>query len=100
MSGGRARAGEAEVAAAAAIRLSAASRDAAAEARLSDREGSVEGRKPQELVWSDRERDAVLTEEERLRTLSALRRRSRSATTAGCASTNSQAVIGACAPTR
>jgi hypothetical protein len=63
-------AGEAEVAAAAAIKLSAASRDAAAEARLSDREGSVEGRKPQELVWSDRERDAVLTEEERLRTLS------------------------------
>ena len=63
-------AGEAEVAAAAAIKLSAASRDAAAEARLSDREGSVEGRRPQDLIWSDRERDAVLTEEERLRTLS------------------------------
>ena len=65
-----AAAGEAEVAAAAAIKLSAASRDAAAEARLSDREGSVEGRRPQDLIWSDRERDAVLTEEERLRTLS------------------------------
>ena len=46
------------------------SRDAVAEARLSDREGSVEGRKPQDLVWSDRERDAALIEEEKLRTLS------------------------------
>ena len=50
--------------------LAAAGRDAVAEARLSDREGSVEGRKPQELVWTDREREAALIEEEKLRTLS------------------------------
>ncbi|WP_027133940.1 FecR domain-containing protein [Geminicoccus roseus] len=68
--GAAAAADEAREAAALALQLAAASRDAAAEARLTDREGSVEGRTPQELVWSDRERDAVLIEEEKLRTLS------------------------------
>jgi hypothetical protein len=65
-----AAAGEAERAATAALQLAAASRDAAAEARLTDREGSVEGRTPQDLVWTDRERDAILIEEEKVRTLS------------------------------
>jgi hypothetical protein len=63
-------AGQAQLAAGEAMKLAAAGRDAVAEARLSDREGSVEGRKPQDLVWSDRERDAALIEEEKLRTLS------------------------------
>ena len=61
---------EAQIAAGKALQLAAKSRDTAAEARLTDREGSVEGRTPQELVWSDRQRDAVLIEEEKLRTLS------------------------------
>ncbi len=60
----------ATVAAAEAMQLATAGRDALAEAQLSDREGSVEGRKPQDLVWSDRERGAALIEEEKLRTLS------------------------------
>lgn len=63
-------AGEARLAANEALELAAIGRDAAAEARLTDREGSVEGRTPQELVWTDRQRDAVLIEEEKLRTLS------------------------------
>ena len=63
-------AAEAKLAASTALQLAATGRDAAAEARLSDREGSVEGRAPQELVWSDRPLDAVLIEEEKLRTLS------------------------------
>lgn len=68
--GATAAAAEAESAAHEALQLAAQRRDAAAEARLSDREGSVEGRKPQDLVWSDRPRDAILIEEEKLRTLS------------------------------
>lgn len=63
-------AGKARLAAGEAMTLAAAGRDAVAEARLSDREGTVEGRKPQELVWTDREREAALIEEEKLRTLS------------------------------
>ncbi|MDX6750367.1 FecR domain-containing protein [Geminicoccaceae bacterium 1502E] len=63
-------AGEATLAAAEAGRLAGAGRDAAAEARLSDRQGFVEGRQAQELVWTDRPLDAVLVEEERVRTLS------------------------------
>ena len=61
---------EARLAAVEASQLAAKGRDAAAEARLSDREGSVEGRTPQDLVWTERDRDAVLIEEEKLRTLS------------------------------
>lgn len=63
-------AGKARRAAGEAMALAAAGRDTVAEARLSDREGTVEGRKPQELVWTDREREAALIEEEKLRTLS------------------------------
>jgi hypothetical protein len=68
--GAVAAADEAQRAATAALQVAAASRDAAAEARLTDREGAVEGRTPQELVWTDRERDAILIEEEKVRTLS------------------------------
>jgi hypothetical protein len=46
-------------------------RDVEAEARLSDRQGWVEGQKVSENSWSERERDAVLNEQEKLRTLSA-----------------------------
>jgi hypothetical protein len=61
---------EATRAASEALVIATKQRDAAAEARLSDREGWVEGRKPQELVWTDRVLDAVLIEAERVRTLS------------------------------
>jgi hypothetical protein len=63
-------AGEATLMALAALETSMAQRDTAAEARLSDREGWVEGRKPQELVWGDRALNAVLIEQEKVRTLS------------------------------
>ena len=45
-------------------------RDAAAEALLSDRQGSVEGQRPQDLVWTDRALNDILIEEEKVRTLS------------------------------
>ncbi|MCR9135680.1 MAG: FecR domain-containing protein [Alphaproteobacteria bacterium] len=45
-------------------------RDVAAEARLSDRHGRVEGQKTTENSWSDRVINAVLNEQEKLRTLS------------------------------
>lgn len=45
-------------------------RDVAAEARLSDRHGWVEGQKTTENSWSDRTLNAVLNEQEKLRTLS------------------------------
>lgn len=64
-------AGRASLAAATALKLAAAKRDAAAEARLSDRAGWVEGRTPRDLVWSDRSLHAVLVEAEKVRTLSA-----------------------------
>jgi hypothetical protein len=46
-------------------------RDIEAEARLSDRQGWVEGQKVSENGWTERELDAVLNEQEKLRTLSA-----------------------------
>ncbi len=45
-------------------------RDVEAEARLSDRHGRVEGQKTTENSWSDRALNAVLKEQEKLRTLS------------------------------
>lgn len=45
-------------------------RDRAAEARLSDKQGSVEAQKPHEPIWEDRQRNALLIEEEKVRTLS------------------------------
>jgi hypothetical protein len=60
----------AATAALAALKTATAQRDTAAEARLSDREGSVEGRRPQDLVWGDRSLGAMLIEEEKVRTLS------------------------------
>ncbi len=50
--------------------LAEKNRDQAAEARLSDRQGWVEGQRPEELGWEDREINAVLIEEEKVRTLS------------------------------
>lgn len=61
---------EAALAATEARKIAAAQRDRAAEALLSDRHGWVEGRKAQDLVWTDRALNAVLIEEEKLRTLS------------------------------
>lgn len=63
-------AGDATTAALAALKTATAQRDVAAEARLSDRAGSVEGRRPQDLAWSDRPLGAMLIEEEKVRTLS------------------------------
>lgn len=63
-------AGEAAKAATEALKTAVAQRDTAAEARLSDREGWVEGRKPQDLLWSDRALNAILIEAEKVRTLS------------------------------
>lgn len=51
-------------------RVSTENRDKAAEARLSDRQGWVEGQRPEELLWSDRKLNAILREEEKIRTLS------------------------------
>jgi hypothetical protein len=62
--------GAAKVAADAALKAALAQRDAAADALLSDRQGWVEGQRPQDLVWSDRELNAILTEDEKVRTLS------------------------------
>jgi len=45
-------------------------RDIEAEARLSDRQGWVEGQKTSENAWSERDLNAVLNEQEKLRTLS------------------------------
>ncbi len=47
-----------------------AQRDAAAEALLSDRQGWVEGQRPEDVVWSDRDTNSILIEEEKVRTLS------------------------------
>jgi len=47
-----------------------AQRDSAAEALLSDRHGWVEGQRPEDVVWSDRDMNSVLVEEEKVRTLS------------------------------
>lgn len=53
-----------------ALDISIAQRDRSAEAVVSDVQGAVEGRAPVEPAWSGRDRDDVLVEFERLRTLS------------------------------
>ena len=63
-------AGEASASAEEALAAALAQRDAAAEALLSDRQGWVEGQQPQDLLWSERPLNAVLIEEEKVRTLS------------------------------
>ncbi len=63
-------AGEAKLAADAALSAALSQRDAAADALLSDRQGWVEGQRPQDLVWADRALNAVLIEDEKVRTLS------------------------------
>lgn len=45
-------------------------RDASVEALLTNREGTVEGRRTDELSWTGRRRDQSLTQQERVRTLS------------------------------
>lgn len=45
-------------------------RDQAAEALLSDRQGWVEGQRPEDLGWGDRDLNSILIEEEKIRTLS------------------------------
>jgi len=45
-------------------------RDGTAEARLSDKQGSVEGQRPRESTWRNIQRNALLVEEEKVRTLS------------------------------
>lgn len=54
----------------AAQRRSEQARNASGEAVLTDRRGTVQGRKPNEAVWGNRARQAILVENERLRTLS------------------------------
>ena len=54
-----------------ALAISVAQRDRAAEAVVSDAQGSVEGRAPDQPRWSPRSAQDVLVEFERLRTLSA-----------------------------
>ncbi len=56
--------------AASARQVSEKNRDQSAEARLNDRQGWVEGQRPEELLWSDRKLNAILREEEKIRTLS------------------------------
>jgi hypothetical protein len=51
-------------------KIASSRRDTQAEALLSDRQGDVEGRRPQALVWSDRPLDSLLVEQENVRTLS------------------------------
>ncbi|MEP2762000.1 MAG: FecR domain-containing protein [Hyphomicrobiales bacterium] len=53
-----------------AFSLAQKSRDQTTEARLSDRQGWVEGKRPEELGWDDRDLNATLVEEEKIRTLS------------------------------
>jgi FecR protein/Glucodextranase, domain B/LysM domain len=61
---------QARMSASQALALALEQRDAAAEALLSDRQGWVEGQRPQDLLWADRALNAVLIEEEKVRTLS------------------------------
>jgi hypothetical protein len=58
------------LAASQALALAIEQRDAAAEALLSDRQGWVEGQRPQDLLWTDRALNDILIEEEKVRTLS------------------------------
>lgn len=62
--------GIAEAFAREALEISIAQRDRSAEAVVSDVHGDVEGRAPAEPRWSDRDRNDVLVEFERVRTLS------------------------------
>ncbi|MBS8261533.1 hypothetical protein DYI23_15010 [Roseibium polysiphoniae] len=61
---------DADSAAGEAYLLAEENRNKAAEARLSDRQGWVEGQRPEDLGWDDRELNAILVEEEKVRTLS------------------------------
>jgi hypothetical protein len=61
---------DANAAAEKALANALAQRDAAAEALLSDRHGWVEGQRPEDVVWSDRDVNSILIEEEKVRTLS------------------------------
>jgi FecR protein/Glucodextranase, domain B/LysM domain len=61
---------QARMTASQALALALEQRNTAAEALLSDRQGWVEGQRPQELLWSDRALNDILIEEEKLRTLS------------------------------
>lgn len=61
---------EADTRAAEARVLAQRNRDQAAEARLSDRQGWVEGQRPEDFGWADRQLNAILIEEEKIRTLS------------------------------
>jgi hypothetical protein len=63
-------AADASAAADKALASALAQRDAAAEALLSDRQGWVEGQRPEDVVWTDRDRNSVLIEQEKVRTLS------------------------------
>jgi hypothetical protein len=63
-------AAEASAAAEKALASALAQRDSAAEALLSDRHGWVEGQRPEDVVWSDRDVNSILIEEEKVRTLS------------------------------
>jgi hypothetical protein len=63
-------AADATAVAAEALDHALAQRDALAEALLSDRQGWVEGRRPEDLLWSDRDLNSILIEEEKVRTLS------------------------------
>ncbi len=63
-------AGMAEEFANEALEISIAERDRAAEAVVSDVQGSVEGRAPADRAWSERDLNDVLVEFERVRTLS------------------------------
>jgi hypothetical protein len=54
-----------------ALAISLAERDRAAEAVVSDAQGAVEGRAPEQPLWSPRATNDVLVEFERVRTLSA-----------------------------
>jgi FecR protein/Glucodextranase, domain B len=61
---------QARMSASQALALALEQRDTAAEALLSDRQGWVEGQRPQELLWTDRALHDILIEEEKVRTLS------------------------------
>lgn len=65
-----ASAGRAAAIAAQALEAAKRSRDESVEALLTDRQGTVEGRRPDELSWTARRRDQLLIEQERVRTLS------------------------------
>lgn len=53
-----------------ALQKAEAQRDQAAEALVSDRNGNVEGQRPEDLSWRDLTLRAILIEEEKVRTLS------------------------------